>query len=137
MQHFLNNQKGNYPPRMGKTWFIEEEKELLQEIQKKIPVNLIAEFHERTEGGIRAKLRCLAADMYFQQKLNIIDISKKTSLTISEINDTIKKRELAKERKLANSKENKIKNKNNSELNEVISLLKDIKELLIQHLESN
>lgn len=113
-------------PRRGNIWLVEEEKELLQEIQKRIPIELIAEFHERTEGGIKARLRSLAADMYFYKNLNIDDISKKTGLTVSDIHRTIERKEVAKQKKLIES----------IQRNEVISLLKDIKKLLIRQLQS-
>jgi hypothetical protein len=122
-----------HPNRQGKLWLKTEEKQLLEEIQRKIPIDMIAELHERTPRGITSRLREIAANYYFNNNLQISEIQKFTGLSASEISDTISKRET--QQKSKNEKEMKKKSKLNkspetTDSKEIISLLKDIKSLL-------
>ena len=69
-----------YPARMGKAWSNEEEQQLLREVQKKIPFDMIAELHERTIGAITSHLRQIAADYYFNNEMPIDKIQQYTRL---------------------------------------------------------
>jgi len=85
--------KSKYPGRMGKTWHNEEVIQLLTSIRNKKSMNEIATEHERTLGGIRAKLRGLAADYYLNDKKPISEIIQLTGLDRDVIIDAIEKRE--------------------------------------------
>ena len=128
--------------RRGKAWTQEEESQLLEEIQKKIPIEMIADFHERTEGGIHSRLRSLAADFYYNNKLSLNEIQLKTSLSLNDISNSIAKREY----KLQTKSQKKEKQQTiqipepikeePSDTKEMISLLKDIKGLLERFLQT-
>ena len=134
------------PNRLGQSWSEKEIKDLLQEVQKKIPIELIADLHERTQGGIVAKLRAVAADCYLKKNLSIPEIQKITSLSVDQISDAISKREIQakwKEEKktIKNNKNEKSQVKDErspvSETKEILSLLKDIKILLEDLVKNN
>jgi transposase len=138
-----------YPARMGKSWSNEEDQQLLQEIQKKVPIDMIAEFHERTQGAITSHLRQIAADYYFHNEMPIDKIQKYTGLSIDEISDAISRREFReKQKQEKQTKTAKLhvqespvfeepkKNENDSDTKEIISLLKEIKGLLERFLQS-
>ncbi len=133
------------PNRLGQPWSDKEVKDLLAEVQKKkVPIELIADLHERTQAGIIGKLRTVAADYYFKKNLPLSEIQKITSLSTDQISDAIAKREIQakwKEEKKKLKRENKEGKKGpiKSEVNptdpvgdtkQIISLLKDIKVLL-------
>lgn len=129
-----------YPARMGKVWSKEEEQELLQEIQKKVPIVMIAELHERTQGAITSHLRQIAANYYFNNKLSLEIIQKHTGLSIDEISDAISRRqfrETQRQERRTNPAKVPIQNppvikqdEALSDTKEIIGLLKDIKGLL-------
>ena len=85
--------KSKYPVRMGKIWHNEEVIQLLTSIRNKKSMNEIATEHERTLGGIRAKLRGLAAEYYLNDKKPISEIIQLTGLERDVIIDAIEKRE--------------------------------------------
>jgi len=85
--------KSKYPGRMGKAWYHEEVIQLLTSIRNKKSMNEIATEHERTLGGIRAKLRGLAADYYLNDKKPISEIIQLTGLDRDVIIDAIEKKE--------------------------------------------
>jgi len=84
--------KNKYPLRMGASWVEEEVVKLLKLVQKKKNVTEIAKIHQRTEGGISAKLRSLAVDYYIYDKRNIEQIQLFTGLSKKTILDAIKRR---------------------------------------------
>ena len=81
-----------YPSRMGQSWDDEEVVKLLTSIQKKKSVQEIAVEHGRTEGGITAELRKLAADYHYNDKRSMEEIQKYTGLSQVVIEKTIAKR---------------------------------------------
>lgn len=81
------------PARHGNPWFPEEIQQLLQEVRKKETISEIASKHERTPGGIRSKLRQLAADYYFNDNRPLDEIMKFTGLDKETIADAISKRQ--------------------------------------------
>lgn len=135
-----NTQK--YPQRMGQPWSENEQNQLLQEIQKKIPIDMIAELHERTNGSITSRLREIAANYYFNNNLQVTEIQKFTGLTIEQISDAIARREYQDRIKSEKQKPKKIEramptpttvrnlSEETNDTKEIISLLKDIKVLL-------
>ena len=142
----VENDTSKYPARMGKKWEQEEVQKLLASIKKKKPISEIATEHERTDGGIYAELRKLAADYWFKDKKPIEEIIGLTGLPKDDIELAIKRREAAIEAK-AIRKEAKLKvvkapvpapttsvsapSHEIAELrNEVASLKRDVKEML-------
>lgn len=81
------------PSRRGQPWIDDEIQNLLQAVRKKESIEQIAQKHERTPGGIRARLRELAADYYFNDNRPIDEIMKFTGLDAETISDAISKRQ--------------------------------------------
>jgi hypothetical protein len=82
-----------YPSNIGKPWTDEDIVKLLKNIQQKKSHDEIAKEHCRTIGGIKSRLRQIATDYYFENKLPIKDISKYTGLSSDEISDAISRRQ--------------------------------------------
>ena len=129
-----------YPGRMGKAWREEEVVKLLTLIRNKKTIEEIASEHERTRSGITSRLRKIAADYWFYNKLPIEKIKKITRLSEETIRDAIEKRSAAviiKETKKALKENDKMPNQleeyikstpskksQNTELNDEIQILK-------------
>ncbi len=77
----------------GKPWTTENIAKLLADVQKKKTHEELAELHGRTVGGIRSRLREIAADYYFNDELPMKDIEKYTGLSPEVIADAISRRE--------------------------------------------
>ncbi len=143
-----NDNPEKYPKRMGMAWSENEQNQLLSELQKKVPIDMIAELHERTNGSIRSRLREIAANYYFNNNLQISEIQKYTGLSIEEISDAISRRENREKSKEVKEKEKQTNkqveiqraqmpiSENISDTKEIILLLKDIKELLQKFLNN-
>ena len=82
----------DYPTNLGKKWEETEETQLLDELNKNIPISEIAILHNRTPGGISARLRVIAYNMY-TNNIPMEKIIEATKLSIIQINDAIQKRE--------------------------------------------
>ena len=93
----LQKLKENNPEKnlenVGKPWTTENIAKLLADIQKNKTHEEIAESHGRTVGGIRSRLREIAADYYFNDELPMKDIEKNTGLTREVIADAISRRQ--------------------------------------------
>jgi hypothetical protein len=74
------NSDKNYPSLMGQKWTEQEEKQLLEELEKNMKKNDIATKHNRTVGGISSRIREIAYKMYLN-KIPMDDIIKKTKLS--------------------------------------------------------
>ena len=97
-----------YPSRLGAPWKDEELIQLLTSVKNKESFQEIAKKHERTLGGIRSKLRQLAAEYYTNDDKSIEEIKVITGLDKESIIDAIQKRAWAdsqKEKKAAQNKE--------------------------------
>jgi len=81
-----------YPSNMGKAWSNEEVMGLLKSIRAKKTHAEIAKEHQRTVGGIKAKLKQIATDYYFDNELSMDDIKKYTGLDELTISEAISKR---------------------------------------------
>ena len=81
------------PARHGSPWLDEEIQKLLEGVRKKQTQVQIAEAHQRSQGSIRAKLRGLAADYYFNDNRPLDQIMKFTGLDAETISDAISKRQ--------------------------------------------
>jgi hypothetical protein len=61
----IQNEDKEYPPNMGQKWTDQEETLLLEELDKNININIIAQNHNRTLGGIICRQKEIAYKMYF------------------------------------------------------------------------
>ena len=86
------NPDKDYPTNKGKKWTDKEENLLLQELDKNINIEIIAQTHNRTIGGIRGRQRTIAYNMYVK-KVSIEEIIRKTKLDKEQILETITRKE--------------------------------------------
>ena len=84
------NPDKEYPSNTGQKWTDEEEILLLEELSKNIDIQLIAQYHNRTTGGINARRREIAYKLYSNNN-SMEDIILKTKLDEDQIIETIKK----------------------------------------------
>ena len=117
----------SYPIRMGQGWTDAEDKKLLSSIHNKKAIQLIADEHQRTVGGIQARQKNLATQYWFNNELPIEEIIKHTGLTKHQIENAIQKQEAMDE--LKNLKASP-KKKNDILPDETIELLKHMNEKL-------
>ena len=86
------NPDKEYPSNAGQKWTNEEETLLLEELNKNIDIQLIAQSHNRTIGGINARRREIAYKLYSNNN-TMEEIIMKTKLDEYQIIETIKKRQ--------------------------------------------
>jgi len=86
------NPDKDYPSNAGQKWTDEEETLLLQELSKNNNIQLIAQYHNRTVGGINARRSEIAYKLY-RNNNSMEDIILKTKLDKDQIIETIKKRQ--------------------------------------------
>ena len=113
----------DYPTNMGQKWTDEEENTLLQELDKNINIEIIAQTHNRTIGGIRGRQRNIAYNMYVKN-VSIEEIVKKTKLDKEQIMETITRKENPPKKVKITQEPKKV-----SLENEIIEMRSDIKEL--------
>ena len=133
------------PINHGKPWSDDEILRLLQAVKRKESIQQIAETHRRTLGGIRARLRSLAADYYYNDNRPIEQIMTFTGLSKDQVIDAITKR--ANAMKFQDKKrEQQLQNYGTPSINmfqppkkdeSVISLLTEIRDLLNHNLEKS
>jgi hypothetical protein len=115
----VSNEDKEYPSNMGQKWSDEEEILLLEELNNNIDIEIIAQKHSRTIGGINSRRREIAYKMYLK-KVSMEEIIKKTKLDYNSIEQSIQKRQT----------NNSNKNKNEEVDNVFISINKnDYREL--------
>jgi hypothetical protein len=85
------NPDKNYPSNTGQKWTDEEESLLLEELSKGINIEIIAQSHKRTIGGINSRRREIAYKLHVKNT-SIEEIIMKTKLNEDEITETINKR---------------------------------------------
>ena len=122
------NPDTDYPTNLGQKWTDEEENTLLQELDKNINIEIIAQTHNRTIGGIRGRQRTIAYNMYVK-KVSIEEIIRKTKLDKEQIMETITRKENP-QKKVKITQEPKIEPKKVSLENEIIEMRSEIKELV-------
>ena len=98
----ISNEDIEYPSNMGQKWSDDEEILLLEELNNNIDIEIIAQKHNRTIGGINSRRREIAYKMYLKN-VSIEEIIRQTKLDNNYIEETIKKRQ--------NNNSNKIKTK--------------------------
>ena len=141
-QTLMARDPAKYPARMGQKWDAYEVFKLLDSIQKNIPIEQIAKDHERTIGSIESYRRKLAVDYFFKEKKSIEEISESTGLCLEQIEEAIEKRknEIAKTTGISLQEIDRRSVspiRPNSELAEVILLLKDIQSKIDLLLKKN
>lgn len=120
------NTDTDYPSNSGKKWTDEEDAILLDELKKNIHIDKIAENHKRTTGGIGARYNEIAYKMHLKNAPTQ-EILQTTQITIEQLRDIIDKKESKPARK---SKKTENDNEISELKNEIISMKKDIKEIL-------
>ena len=88
----LKNPLTNYTSNMGQRWTTEEENTLLEELDKNINIEIIAQIHNRTVGGIRGRQQTIAYNMHLKN-VSIEEIIIKTRLDEEQIMETIARKE--------------------------------------------
>lgn len=127
------NLNTDYPANMGQKWTTEEENTLLQELDKNINIEIIAQTHDRTIGGIRARQRNIAYNMYVKN-VSIEEIIIKTKLDKKQILETITRRENPPQKVKLTQEPEKVSLENEREIiemrGEINELKNTIKELV-------
>ena len=116
----LNIKHKEYPRNFCMKWSEEEEQLLLEELNKNIDIQIIAEKHNRTVGGIRSRRNIIAYNMY-NQNIPIEEIILKTKLDKLYLLKLINKKQ---------NKTTKYKSIKNIE-NDIIEIKLDIKQIKI------
>jgi len=88
----ISNEDKEYPSNMGQKWSDEEEILLLEELNNNIDIEIIAEKHHRTIGGINSRRQEIAYKMYLKN-VSFEEIIKQTKLDYNCIEQTIQKRQ--------------------------------------------
>ena len=88
----ISNEDREYPSNMGQKWSDEEEILLLEELNNNIDIEIIAQKHNRTIGGINSRRREIAYKMYLKN-VSIEEIIKQTKLDNNSIEEIIKKKQ--------------------------------------------
>ena len=100
---------------IGKAWSTDEENKLIEEL-KTLNIEEIATLHQRTIGGIEARIRVIGCRL-LQQGIKINDVCE-----MLKVSDTILQKSMN-----MRKKSNRLNNNDNET---VITLLKDIRDLL-------
>jgi len=130
------NPDKEYPSNIGQRWSDEEEITLLDELNKNIDIEIIAQNHNRTIGGINSRRREIAYKMYLKN-ISMEEIIEKTKLDETNIlltidkkkNYDIKIKDKVKETKKVISIENEIFEMKN-EIKELKSTIKELIEMI-------
>jgi len=130
------NPDKEYPSNIGQRWTDEEEITLLDELNKNIDIEIIAQNHNRTIGGINSRCREIAYKMYLKN-ISMEEIIEKTKLDETNIlltidkkkNYEIKIKDKLKETKKVISIENEIFEMKN-EIKELKSTIKELIEMI-------
>jgi len=80
-----SNEDTEYPSNMGQKWSDEEDKLLLEELNNNIDIEIIAQKHGRTIGGINSRVQEIAYKMYLKN-ISIEEIIKQTKLDYNSMN---------------------------------------------------
>ena len=131
----ISNEDTEYPSNMGAKWSDEEEILLLDELNNNIDIEIIAQKHSRTIGGINSRRREIAYKMYLKN-ISTEEIIKQTKLDYDCITQTIEKRQ--------NNNSKKIKTKEIDNVfisinkNDYIELQHDVKSMKndIKHIKN-
>jgi hypothetical protein len=123
----------DYPSNLGQKWTDEEEISLLEELSKNMDIELIAQCHNRTTGGINARRREIAYKLYSNNN-SMEDIRLKTKLDEDQIIETINKRQ-NNPKKCKSVTEIKTPFSIESEINEMKNDIKELKNTIKELVE--
>ena len=122
----ISNEDKEYPSNMGQKWSDEEEKILLEELNNNIDIEIIAQNHHRTIGGINSRRQEIAYKMYLK-KISFEEIIKQTKLDYNSIEQTIQKRQPKNSKKIKTKEVDNIFISINK--NDYIELKNDVKSM--------
>ena len=124
------NPDKEYPSNTGQKWTEEEESILLEELEKNIDVDTIAQSHDRTVGGINSRRKEISYKMYINN-ISMEQIIQKTKLEADIIMQNIKKKQ-----NYTPKKTDPIKNKTQfsieSEIREIKNDINELKDTITQ-----
>ena len=126
------NPDTDYPTNLGQIWTDEEENTLLQELDKNINIEIIAQTHNRTIGGIRGRQRTIAYNMYVKN-VSIEEIIKKTKLDKEQIMEIITRKENPQKKVKITQEPKKVSLEN--EIIEMRSVIKELKNTIKELVE--
>ena len=86
------NPDKEYPSNLGQKWSDEEETALLDALNKNTDIEIIAQNHNRTKGGIYSRRKHIVYKMYLKN-ISIEEIIEKTKLDEKCIKQIIEKKE--------------------------------------------
>jgi hypothetical protein len=132
----IQNPDRNYPANLGKLWTTEEDNTLLQELDKNINIEIIAENHSRTVGGIRGRQQTIAYNMYVKN-VSIDEIMTATKLDKQQIMEIVTKKQMSC-KKVKTAPEPIIEPKKivlENEITEIRSEIKELKKVVNEILE--
>ena len=129
----LQNPDKEYPSNVGQKWFDDEETLLLEELNKNIDIETIAQNHNRTIGGINARCRQIAYNLYLKN-VCMEEIIEKTKLDEECIKETINRRKNYQKIKTTETKkpislQNDVKEMKN-EIKELKNTIKELVEMM-------
>ena len=138
----ISNKDKEYPSNIGQKWSNEEEILLLEELNNNTDIQIIAQNHGRTIGGINSRRREIAYKMYLKN-ISILEIIKQTKLDCYNIKKIIQQRQNNKSTKNKTKQldnifintnnfiqiQNDIKNTKN-EINQIKNILGELVEMM-------
>ena len=95
----ISNEDKEYPSNMGQKWSDEEETLLLEELNNNIDIEIIAQKHNRTIGGINSRRQEIAYKMYLKN-VSIEKIINQTKLDYNFIEQIIQKKQTIIQKKI-------------------------------------
>ena len=84
-----------FPSNLGMKWTFEEEKMLLEQLDENIDINIIAQRHNRTVGGIFGRQQAIAYKMYLKN-VSMEEIMRKTKLNNEQVSNAITEKDTKK-----------------------------------------
>lgn len=120
------NPDKDYPSRTGERWSDKEDTLLLEELSKNIDIQVIAQCHNRTTGGINSRRYEIAYKLY-NNNISMEEIIFKTKLNEGQIIETYDKKRQKKHIKCKSVTEIKKSFSIESEISEMKNEIKDLK----------
>lgn len=130
-----------YPSNRGHKWTEAEESLLLEELNSGLSLDVIADFHNRTLGGISSRCGEIAYKMYLKD-IPVEEIINQTKLDEDAIKQVIERKDYRKTKKSENKEKkekkekakednNVMENKDNHDMdiNEILEMKNDIKDI--------
>ena len=128
------NHDKEYPSRIGEKWSDKEETLLLEELSKNIDIQVIAQCHNRTTGGINSR-RYEIANKLYNNNISMEEIIFKTKLNEDQIIELCDKKRQKKHIKCKSVTEIKKQFSIESEISEMKNEIKDLKNTIKELVE--